>query len=65
MIGTIKTIITARGFCFLDTERGDVFLHAKNLRNINFEALEVGQTFEFTLGEDRGRECAVDAYATS
>jgi CspA family cold shock protein len=56
MTGTIKTK-TDRGFGFISQEgvTKDVFFHAKNLVDVTFDELKVGDavTFDITEG-DRG-----------
>ena len=47
--GTIKKL-TAKGFGFIDTEKGDLFFHSSNLDGIEFEQLREGQRVEFTEG---------------
>lgn len=54
MKGTIKTK-TDRGFGFIsrDGETKDLFFHSKDLVDVTFDALQVGQvvTFEVVEGE--------------
>lgn len=54
MNGTIKTL-TDRGFGFIarDGETKDLFFHSKDLKNVTFEELKVGDkvTFEVTESE--------------
>ncbi len=48
MTGTIKKIITDRGFGFISSEQGqEVFFHRSVLTNAAFESLQPGQTVEF------------------
>ena len=55
MTGTIKTLVTDRGFGFISRpgEEKDLFFHSKELVGITFEELKVGDsvTFEVTQGE--------------
>lgn len=48
--GTIKKLITAKGFGFIGTEEGsDVFFHTSAVENASFEELQEGQSVEFEL----------------
>ena len=51
--GTIKKLITAKGFGFIAPEDGtdDVFFHTSGLENSSFEELQEGQAVEFELGD--------------
>jgi len=49
--GTIKRIITNRGYGFIQTgEKGDIFFHATDLLNgVSFDSLTEGQQVEFEI----------------
>tara|TARA_B100001167_G_scaffold134699_1_gene85018 strand:- start:487 stop:690 length:204 start_codon:yes stop_codon:yes gene_type:complete len=49
--GTIKKLISAKGFGFIGPEDGsnDVFFHTSALENANFDELQEGQAVEFEL----------------
>ena len=51
--GTIKKLITAKGFGFIQPEGGadDVFFHTSAIENASFEELQEGQAVEFELGD--------------
>ena len=51
--GTIKKLITAKGFGFIGPEDGaaDVFFHTSGLENVTFEELQEGQSVEFEHGD--------------
>jgi len=51
--GTIKKLISAKGFGFIGPEDGsaDVFFHTSGLENASFEELQEGQAVEFELGD--------------
>ncbi|OHA14904.1 MAG: cold-shock protein [Candidatus Tagabacteria bacterium RIFCSPLOWO2_01_FULL_42_9] len=55
MKGTIKTILTEKGFGFIsrEGETKDLFFHSKELNGVTFDELKVGDevTFEVTQGE--------------
>lgn len=55
MNGTIKTILTEKGFGFIsrESETKDLFFHSKELRDVAFDELKVGDqvTFEVIQGE--------------
>ncbi len=48
--GTIKKLITEKGFGFIEGERGELFFHHSAVDGTTFEELREGQTVEFTEG---------------
>ncbi len=48
--GTIKKLLTDRGFGFIEGERGDIFFHHSSLEGTSIEALSVGQAVEYEEG---------------
>ena len=52
MKGTIKKVITDKGFGFITPDGGgkDIFFHASNLGNSEFDSLREGQVVEFSTG---------------
>lgn len=56
MEGVIKTIVDGKGFGFIKVEgKKDVFFHAKNLINANFDDLRAGDKVVFGTEEgDKG-----------
>ena len=48
--GTIKKLLTDKGFGFIEGERGDVFFHHSALEGTSIEALSEGQLVEFEVG---------------
>lgn len=56
MTGKIKTL-TDKGFGFISMGQGkkDLFFHARNLRGITYDALQVGDELRFEVEEgDKG-----------
>ncbi len=52
--GTIRRLITDRGFGFIKTEEDtDLFLHRNELQEVDFESLTEGQEVEFEIGQGR------------
>ena len=49
--GSIKKLVPDRGFGFIEGERGDVFFHHSALQGVSIEALRIGQTVEFEMGQ--------------
>ena len=45
--GSIKKLVSDRGFGFIDTGSGDVFFHVTSLADGEFELLREGQVVEF------------------
>jgi len=59
--GTIRRLITDRGFGFIRTERGeDLFFHRNQLQEVDYNSLREGQQVEYAVEEGRnGRPVAV------
>ncbi len=52
--GTIRRLITDRGFGFIKTEEDtDLFFHRNELQEADFESLTEGQEVEFEIGQGR------------
>ncbi len=51
--GTIRRLISDRGFGFIRTERGeDLFFHRNQLEGVDFNSLREGQQVEFEVRQD-------------
>lgn len=50
--GTVKKLVSDRGFGFIDGEKGDVFFHHSVVAGVPFESLYEGQTVEYQ--DERG-----------
>ena len=48
--GTIKKLVTEKGFGFIEGERGDIFFHHSALNGIAIEELQEGQRVEYEVG---------------
>jgi cold shock protein len=48
--GTIKKVVSDKGFGFIETDGDDVFFHCSVVADGVFEQLQVGQQVEFTIG---------------
>ena len=48
--GTIKKLITDKGFGFIEGERGDLFFHQSAVEGTSIEALNVGQAVTYEEG---------------
>jgi len=49
--GTIKKIVTDKGFGFIESDQGhDMFFHVSSLVDADFDTLQVGQTVEYEVG---------------
>ncbi len=64
--GTIRRLITDRGFGFIKTEgETDLFFHSSDLEGVEFNSLREGQEVEFEKGQGRGdRPAAVKVRLT-
>jgi CspA family cold shock protein len=49
--GTIKKLVSDKGFGFIAGDSGDLFFHLSALEDSDFENLEIGQTVEYEEGE--------------
>lgn len=49
--GTIKKLVTDRGFGFIHTGGKDLFFHMTAVQGVGFEDLEEGQPVEYEEGE--------------
>ena len=49
--GTIKKIISDKGFGFIEGDRGDIFFHHSVLVDARIEELQEGQRVEYEVGE--------------
>ena len=60
--GTIRRLITDRGFGFIKTEEEtDLFFHSNDVEGVEFNSLSEGQEVEFEIGKGRdGRPKAVN-----
>ena len=48
--GTIKKLISEKGFGFIEGERGELFFHHSAVQDTPLESLSEGQTVEYTEG---------------
>jgi CspA family cold shock protein len=48
--GTIKKLVSDKGFGFIKGDGGDIFFHHSALQNTQIEALSEGDTVEYTEG---------------
>ena len=48
--GTIKKLVSERGFGFIEGERGELFFHHSAVQDTPFESLREGQAVNYTEG---------------
>lgn len=48
--GTIKKLVSERGFGFIEGERGELFFHHSAVQGATFETLREGQKVDYTEG---------------
>ena len=61
MKGTIKVLKQGFGFIQSEESENDVFFHANNLQDVDFDSLNEGETLEFEVGEGQnGKEQAIN-----
>ena len=60
--GKIKWFNPTKGYGFIEnhTGRKDVFLHASALEEAGIETLQEGQAVSFEIGENKGKENAIN-----
>jgi CspA family cold shock protein len=52
--GTIKKLVSDRGFGFIDGERGELFFHHSGVQETAFDALQIGQKVEYSVEAGSG-----------
>ena len=58
--GKIKWFNPTKGYGFIEQEGKDVFLHASALEKAGIETLKEGEEIEFDIGENKGKENAIN-----
>ena len=59
--GKIKWFNPTRGYGFIENEGNkDVFLHVSALEEAGIDTLQEGEEIEFEIGENKGRENAIN-----
>ena len=60
--GKIKWFNPTKGYGFIENNTGgkDVFLHVSALEEAGIETLQEGEEIEFDIGENRGKENAIN-----
>ena len=48
--GTIKKLVSDKGFGFIEGERGELFFHHSAVEGSSFETLREGQAVEYSEG---------------
>jgi CspA family cold shock protein len=48
--GTIKKLVSDKGFGFIEGERGELFFHHTSVEGESFESLREGQAVEYSEG---------------
>lgn len=49
--GTVKKLVSDRGFGFIESERGELFFHHSAVLDTAFESLHEGQKVEYEEGQ--------------
>ena len=63
--GKIKKLVTDRGFGFIAGDKGELFFHHSEVKDVTFEELQEGQTVDYEVGEGRKGPCATSVRVTS
>jgi cold shock protein len=56
--GTIKKLMTDRGFGFIKGDQGEIFFHHSEVQGVTFEELHEGQKVEYQIGQGKKGPCA-------
>ena len=64
--GKIKWFNPTKGYGFIENDAGgkDVFLHVSALEQAGIDTIEEGEAISFDIGENRGRENAINITKT-
>ena len=64
--GKIKWFNPAKGYGFIENGAGgkDVFLHVSALEKAGIDTLQEGEEIEFEIGENKGKENAINIKKT-
>jgi CspA family cold shock protein len=55
--GTIKKLVTEKGFGFIQTgDGGDIFFHHSTVQNSQFDQLTEGQQVEYSVEQGQGQK---------
>ena len=52
--GTVKKLVTDRGFGFIQGERGDLFFHHTAVIDATFDTLQEGQAVDYQIEQGTG-----------
>ena len=60
--GKIKWFNPTKGYGFIENDAGgkDIFLHVSALEQAGIDTLEEGESVSFEIGENRGKENAIN-----
>ena len=58
--GKIKWFNPTKGYWFIEQEGKDVFLHVSALEKAGISTLKEGEEIEFEIGENKGKENAIN-----
>ena len=61
--GTIKKLVTDRGFGFIKGDQGEIFFHSSEVKGVTFEDLHEGQKVEYQIGQGKKGPCATSVQA--
>ena len=56
--GTIKKLVSDRGFGFINAEKDDLFFHNSEVQGGAFDSLQEGQTVDYEVGQGKRGPCA-------
>ena len=64
--GKIKWFNPNKGYGFIENDEGgkDIFLHVTALEQAGIDTLQEGDTVSFEIGENRGKETAINIKKT-
>ena len=56
--GTVKRLVSDRGFGFIEGDRGDLFFHHSAVEGTTIEELREGQVVDYEMGRGPKGPCA-------
>ena len=62
--GTIKKLVSERGFGFIKGDNGELFFHNSEVQGGGFDSLREGQSVDYQEGQGKKGPCATNVKPT-
>ena len=62
--GTIKKLVSDRGFGFIKGDNGELFFHSSEVQGGGFDSLREGQSVDYQEGQGKKGPCATNVKPT-